>query len=89
MATPKTVFCGGAMLAAAALLAACGTPTGPRALTLGGDPATSCAALVAPIASAAIGLPSGAATIDSATLVAASPLAVAERGPSPARASRR
>jgi hypothetical protein len=84
MAIPKTVFCGGAMLAAAALLAACGTTTGPKSLALGGDPAASCAALVAPVASSAIGLPSGAATIDSATLVAASALTVAERGPSPA-----
>ncbi|MET3182694.1 UNVERIFIED_ORG: feruloyl esterase [Variovorax guangxiensis] len=85
MATPKTVFSGGAMLATAALLlAACGTTTGPKSLSLGGNPATACAALVAPVAASAIGLPSGAATIDSATLVPASALAVAERGPSPA-----
>jgi len=84
MATPKTVFSGGATLATAALLlAACGTPTGPQSLSLGGNPATACAALVAPVASSAIGLPSGAATIDSATLVPASALAVAERGPTP------
>ena len=61
MATPNKVFCGGAMLASAVLLAACGTTTGPQSLSLGGDPAVSCAALVAPVAPAAIGLPSGAA----------------------------
>lgn len=84
MATPKTVFSGGATLATAALLlAACGTTTGPKSLSLGGNPATACAALVAPVAASAIGLPSGAATIDSATLVPASALAVAERGPTP------
>lgn len=84
MAIPKTVLSGGAMLAAAALLAACGT-TGPKSLGLGADPAAACAALAAaPVAPAAIGLPSGAATIDSATLVPATALAVAERGPSPA-----
>lgn len=84
MAIPKTVFCGGAMLASAVWLAGCGTTAGPQNLTLGGNPATSCAALVAPVAPAVIGLPSGAATIDSATLVPAAALAVAERGGSPA-----
>jgi feruloyl esterase len=72
------------MLAAAALLSACST-TGPKSLGLGADPAAACAALGAvPVAPAAIGLPSGAATIDSATLVPAAALAVAERGGSPA-----
>jgi hypothetical protein len=68
-------------LAASSLLAlaACSNP-GPL---LGDDPAASCAALVAPIAAAAIGLPTGGASIDSATLVAASPLSVAPRGPTP------
>ncbi|BEP34861.1 hypothetical protein GmRootV59_18340 [Variovorax sp. V59] len=84
MAIPTTVFNGGAMLAAAALLSACST-TGPKSLGLGADPAAACAALGAvPVAPAAIGLPSGAATIDSATLVPAAALAVAERGGSPA-----
>ena len=40
MAFPKTLFCGGAVLASAALLAACGT-TGPKSLGLGANPATS------------------------------------------------
>ena len=83
MAIPKTLIRGGAMAASAVLLAAC-TTTGPQSLALGANPAAACAALVAPVAPAAIGLPSGAATIDSATLVPASALAVAERGPSPA-----
>jgi feruloyl esterase len=52
--------------------------------TLGADPAAACAALTATIPASAIGLPSGAARIDSATLQAASPLAVAARGPTPA-----
>ena len=84
MAIPRTVFYGGAMLASAVLLAACSTTTAPQNLTLGANPVASCAALVAPVAPAAIGLPSGAATIDSATLVPASPLAVAERAGTPA-----
>src|SRR5687767_14524295 len=84
MAIPKRGFCGGAMLASAVLLAACSTTTRPRNLTLGANPAASCAALVAPVAPAAIGLPSGAATIDSATLVPAAELAVAERAGTPA-----
>jgi feruloyl esterase len=66
--------------AAAALLAACSAP-GPL---LGSDPAAACAALAAAIAPDRIGLSSGGATITSATLVAASALAVAERGPTPA-----
>ena len=53
MAIPKTVFCGGAVLASAVLLAACSTTTGPQNLTLGANPAASCAALIAPVAPAA------------------------------------
>ncbi|HSH91904.1 MAG TPA: tannase/feruloyl esterase family alpha/beta hydrolase [Ramlibacter sp.] len=72
-------------LAAAAIacgvLAACST-TGSR--TLGGNPAAACAALNSPIASGVIGIPSGAATIDSATWMPGSAMAVAERGPTPA-----
>jgi Tannase and feruloyl esterase len=80
-------------LAAAALLAACGTTSqmtapassaAPVSISLGANPAQACAALTAPVPASAIGLPSGAASIDSATLVAAIPLAVAERGPTPA-----
>jgi feruloyl esterase len=76
-------------MAAAALLAGCAQPgAGPAATTapisLGTDPAAACAGLKAPVPASAIGLPSGEAQIDSATLVAASPLAVADRGPTPA-----
>jgi hypothetical protein len=71
--------------AAAALLTACGT-MGPASgpVSLGADPAAACAKLTAGIPANAIGLPSGAATIDSATFTPAAPLAVAERGPTPA-----
>ncbi|MGA2044573.1 MAG: tannase/feruloyl esterase family alpha/beta hydrolase [Roseiarcus sp.] len=44
----------------------------------------ACAALAAPIPATAIGLPSGAAEIESATYSSGSPLAVAERAPTPA-----
>jgi hypothetical protein len=74
-----------AATAMVALLAGCAsTPTGPLALPLGADPAAACAALTAPVPASAIGLASGAASIDSATWMAATPLAVAERGPTPA-----
>ncbi|HET9207232.1 MAG TPA: tannase/feruloyl esterase family alpha/beta hydrolase, partial [Burkholderiaceae bacterium] len=63
------------------VLAACGSS---GVLRPGADNATGCAALGGSIEAARIGLPSGGATIDSATLIAASPLAVAERGPTPA-----
>lgn len=46
--------------------------------------AAGCAALTSAIAANAIGLPTGGATITAAKLVAAAPLAVAERGPTPA-----
>lgn len=73
-------------LGSAALLGACGTasPRSAGIVTLGADPAAACSALAAPVPASAIGLPSGAASIDSATLMAATPLAVAERAPSPA-----
>ncbi len=48
------------------------------------DPVATCAAMVAPIPASAIGVPSGAASIDTARWVPASPLAVAARGPTPA-----
>jgi feruloyl esterase len=67
--------------ALSALLAGCSTP----GLLVGADAKSGCAALAGTtIAPALIGLPSGAATIDSAAWTAASPLAVAERGPTPA-----
>jgi feruloyl esterase len=74
--------------AAAALLAGCASgPTAPTSLSLGQDPAAACASLTAPVPASAIragDVPSGAATIDSATWMAATALAVAERGPTPA-----
>lgn len=54
------------------------------AVPLAADAQRTCAALVRTIPASAIGIKSGPATIDSATLQAASPLAVAERGPTPA-----
>ena len=68
----------------AALLAGCaGMSAPPAPVALGADPAAACAALNPPVPPSAIGLPSGAASIDSATLMPASALAVAERGPTP------
>jgi Tannase and feruloyl esterase len=67
------------VVAAAALLSACSTPA-----LMSSDVKAGCATLVAGIDRAAIALPTGGASIDSATLVPASPLAVAERGPTPA-----
>ena len=46
--------------------------------------ADACAALTAPVAASAIGLPSGEADIDSAAFSAPVALAIAERGPTPA-----
>jgi feruloyl esterase len=62
-------------------LAAC---SNPGALRAGGDAAAGCATLAAAIDASKIGLPSGGATIDSATLMAPGALSVAERGPTPA-----
>ena len=68
-------------IAGAVLLQACGTP----GVLKGSDMKAGCAGLSgASIASSALGLPSGAATISSATLVAASALSTVERGPTPA-----
>lgn len=68
-------------LASLALLAGCAS-TGKMAA---GDPAAGCAALAGTaIAPGAIGLPSGAARIDSATFMQPSPMVVAERGATPA-----
>lgn len=69
-----------AAIGTVALLAGCAS-TAP----LTANPATGCAALAGrSIAPAAIGLPSGAAVLDSAVLVEASEMRVAERGPTPA-----
>jgi Tannase and feruloyl esterase len=77
-----------ASLAAAALLAGCASTDpvadGSAMLKLGADPAARCTELVAPVPASDISIPSGSARIESATLVAATPLAVAERGPTPA-----
>ena len=71
-------------LASFGLLAACSAP-GPL---LGPDAKTACEALKGSSIDAALinwpGQTSGAATIDSASLQAATPLTVAERGPTPA-----
>jgi hypothetical protein len=76
----------GTVLAAlgALLLSACMT-TAPQkpSDTLGSDPAGTCAAMTAQVAASAIGIPSGAATMESATLAPETALAVAERGPTP------
>ena len=78
-----------AALAAATVLAGCAgtTPRSAGPTPLGTDPSVACAALTAPIPASAIGVPavpSGAASIDSATWIAAAPMVVAERGATPA-----
>ena len=72
-------------LATTTLLAGCALP-GPSAVTtaLGTDPAAACAALTAPVPASSIGIPSGAASIDSASWIPEAFIAVAERGPTPA-----
>jgi feruloyl esterase len=55
-----------------------------NARAAGIDGVEACAALAAPIPASAIGLPSGDAAIDSASFQAPAPLAIAERGPTPA-----
>ena len=88
MRNPQSIAPLAITLAAAALLAGCAAPggsgNGSGSPGLGADPAQACAALAGPVPASAIGLPSGAANIDSATFVAASATAVAERGPTPA-----
>jgi hypothetical protein len=64
---------------AVAALAACGSP--PR---LGTDARGGCVTLQGTIPASAVGLPGGAVTIESATLSAPTPLAVAAQGPTPA-----
>jgi Tannase and feruloyl esterase len=73
------------------LLAACGTAmhssppvAAPVSINLGANPAQACAALTASVPASDIGLPSGLASIDSAALMDSVPLAVADRGPTPA-----
>lgn len=72
-------------LSAVIFLSACShLNTVPANVSLGNDPAVRCTSLTAGVAANEIGIPSGAATIDSATWVAATNLVVAERGPTPA-----
>ncbi len=68
------------------LLGACATmgPGAPNALmALGANPAQACPALVGAVGAAAIGLPTQGATVDSAAMMAATPVAVAAQGPTP------
>lgn len=83
MTRSRTAALAAATLAAA--LAGCALP-GPSSLTtsIGPDPTRACAALAAPVPASSIGIPSGAASIDSAAWTAEAPIAVAERGPTPA-----
>ncbi|MBL8235448.1 MAG: hypothetical protein JNL98_43540 [Bryobacterales bacterium] len=74
----------GAALALGATLLAAGCATAPTALLRADNAAAGCAGLATAIAASQIDLPSGGATIDAATLVAASDLKVAERGPTAA-----
>ena len=69
----------------AAALAGCALP-GPSSLStsIGADPARACAALAAPVPASSIGIPSGTASIDSASWIAEAFIAIAERGPTPA-----
>jgi len=68
-------------ITALATLSAC---SNPGALRAGSDLAAGCASLTSAIGASKIGLPSGGATIDSATLMAPSALSAVERGPTPA-----
>jgi Tannase and feruloyl esterase len=72
------------VLVAAALSVGMVLPLGAAELKIGSDVATACAALTQPIAASAIGLPSRGGTVDSATVIEATPLAIADKGPTPA-----
>ncbi len=74
---------GAAWRAGGLILALAAAPDVAQGSTLTLSPET-CAALTAPIPSEAIGLPSAPADIDSATFLPASPLVIAEHGPTPA-----
>jgi hypothetical protein len=71
---------------AATILISAGSADVQAQHKLGADPAAACAAVASAgiIPAKAIGLPSGDASIDKATLTSAVPLSVAERGPTPA-----
>jgi Tannase and feruloyl esterase len=64
--------------------AASKTADGKAAESRGPDPKAACATLVSPIPSSAIGVPSGAAAIESATITPGAALTTADRGPTPA-----
>ena len=51
---------------------------------LGGDAASACSGMAQPIPATSIGIKSGPAAVDSATLIVAAPMAVAEKRPTPA-----
>jgi len=68
---------------AGVLLVLVGCASRPGAL-MGADAKAGCSALVSGIDAEKIGLPTRGARIDSATLMAPSPMAVAESGPTPA-----
>jgi hypothetical protein len=72
-------------LAIASLSGASAHAQAPPRLTLGADPAAACPALAAhKIPAASFGIASGPGTIDSAALIPSAPMAVAEKGPTPA-----
>ena len=71
------------IVTATALLALVGCASHPGTL-MGADAKAGCSALVSSIDAEKIGLPTRGARIESASLMAPSPMAVAERGPTPA-----
>ena len=72
-------------LAVLSLVGASAHAQAPTGFTLGADPAAACVALAAhKIPVTLFGIPSGPGTIDSATLIQAAPMAVADKGPTPA-----
>lgn len=81
---PRSFKANCAVVLAGALLSGCASLAPQQTIALGADASAVCTKLIAPVAASSIGLPSGAASIDSATWVAASALAIAERGPTPA-----
>ncbi len=79
------MFCIKASVASAAVLVLLATCDAEAATTtLGADAAKTCAGLVGAMPALAIGVKSGGIVIDSAKLEAATAMAVAEKGPTPA-----
>lgn len=85
---PTSSLAAGVAICVAVWLAGCASTDpvadGAATVRLGTDPATRCTELLAPVPASDIGLASNGARIESATLVAPSPLAVADRGATPA-----